>query len=408
MFTTAIGIGNVDLRLIAVGDAADENELFSVRREAEGGVDVADQEARSAAQDRHDVEIAEIVGVFVRAREVDVVAIGRKTQASEEDGIGRENLDVAFRGHIADPQALLVALHAGIDNVAAIRRYGYVNCFSAVGEPGDAHVLQIEGTRARPEFVGAEGCQYEQAQNNRGDSAAGNIPLVHAINKSDARRCGRRRARSACGESGRGRTDRAYSSRAGVAFETLQIRAKIGGALIAKVAILLHGFVDQLFKLEGNVRIEAHGRHRGLVQDGVENRAGTVAFEGENAGGHLKEDDAEGKKIGAGVQRFPEDLLRRHVRHRAECRSRTGEMFGVDGDGGQRGALAWIAAGGDLGQTEIENLGVTALDDENVGGLDVAMNDASGVRGIQSVGDIDGQIEKLLDLEGLAGDHVLE
>ena len=48
-------------------------------------------------------------------------------------------------------------------------------------------------------------------------------------------------------------------------------------------------------------------------------------------------------------------------------------------------------AGDDLGQTEVENLGVAALSDEDVGGLDVAMDDAFGVRRIQRIGDLDGE-----------------
>ena len=45
---------------------------------------------------------------------------------------------------------------------------------------------------------------------------------------------------------------------------------------------------------------------------------------------------------------------------------------------------------GDLGQSEIKDLRVTAPGNENVRGLDVAMDDPGGVGDIQGVGDLNG------------------
>ena len=77
--------------------------------------------------------------------------------------------------------------------------------------------------------------------------------------------------------------------------------------------------------------------------------------------------------------------------------------------------VATVAAGsacrrglGDLGEAEIENLGVAAFGDENVGGLDVAMNDAFGMGGVEGVGNFDGEVEQAVDLHGTASDQVLE
>ena len=42
-----------------------------------------------------------------------------------------------------------------------------------------------------------------------------------------------------------------------------------------------------------------------------------------------------------------------------------------------------------LGEAEIENLGVLVAGDEDIGRLDVAMNDALTVRGLQAFGDFD-------------------
>ena len=51
---------------------------------------------------------------------------------------------------------------------------------------------------------------------------------------------------------------------------------------------------------------------------------------------------------------------------------------------------------------------MSALGDENVGGLDVAMDDVFAVRGVESVGDFDGEAEQDVHFEGTSGDAVLE
>jgi hypothetical protein len=49
---------------------------------------------------------------------------------------------------------------------------------------------------------------------------------------------------------------------------------------------------------------------------------------------------------------------------------------------------------GQLGQTKIQNLRLATLGHENVRGLDIAMNDALRVRGIQRVGNLDCEVEQ--------------
>jgi hypothetical protein len=49
-----------------------------------------------------------------------------------------------------------------------------------------------------------------------------------------------------------------------------------------------------------------------------------------------------------------------------------------------------------LSKPKIENFGVAALGDEDVGGLDVAMHDALSVSGIKSVRYFDADIKKIL------------
>ena len=72
------------------------------------------------------------------------------------------------------------------------------------------------------------------------------------------------------------------------------------------------------------------------------------------------------------------------------------------------GARGSAARRGDFRQAEVENLGVSALGDENVGGLDVAMDDAFAVRGVERVGDFDGEAEQDIHFERTAGDAMLQ
>src|ERR1022692_4893884 len=62
----------------------------------------------------------------------------------------------------------------------------------------------------------------------------------------------------------------------------------------------------------------------------------------------------------------------------------------------------------DLGQPEVENLGVPALGDKNIGRLDVAMNDPLGVRGVERVGNLNGEREDQLSFHRSAGNPMLQ
>ena len=53
-----------------------------------------------------------------------------------------------------------------------------------------------------------------------------------------------------------------------------------------------------------------------------------------------------------------------------------------------------------LGEAEIQNFCLAALADENIGGLDVAMDDAFGVRGFERVGDLDARASSSLISKG--------
>jgi hypothetical protein len=59
-------------------------------------------------------------------------------------------------------------------------------------------------------------------------------------------------------------------------------------------------------------------------------------------------------------------------------------------------------------QAEIENLRLPALGDEDVSGLDVPMNNAFRMGGVERIGNLDAELEDFVRLERLTGDMVLK
>ena len=143
------------------------------------------------------------------------------------------------------------------------------------------------------------------------------------------------------------------------------------------------------------------------MEDGIEQVGGGGSAEGELSGGHFVQDCSEGKKVSAGIEFAAAGLLGRHVGGGADRGARTGEVR-FDGLGSCGLVLTGATRGRDLGQAEIENLGVAALGYEDVGGFDVAVHDAFGVRGIECVGDLDGEGKQSVQLERSCADQVFE
>ena len=112
-----------------------------------------------------------------------------------------------------------------------------------------------------------------------------------------------------------------------------------------------------------------------------------VARERQRAGRHLVEHDAEREQVGARVELPAARLLGRHVRHRAQRRPRHRHSLAM------RGLVRRRRLGplDQLRQAEVEHLGLAARRHEDVRRLDVAVDDALGVRGVERVGDLHGE-----------------
>src|SRR5207253_1504343 len=117
-----------------------------------------------------------------------------------------------------------------------------------------------------------------------------------------------------------------------------------------------------------------HWGDRALVQDRIKQIRRRVAAKWLLAGCHFVQDSAKGKQIRTGVQLFPPRLLRGHVCHRANSRTRARQVFFPKS--GLRGVARRYrnSPSGDLGQSKVEDLGMATFGHEDVRWFDVAID----------------------------------
>ena len=170
--------------------------------------------------------------------------------------------------------------------------------------------------------------------------------------------------------------------------------------------------------------LERAGRRGSADGDVVHDRERAGAGEGRLAGDGFVEDGAEGEDVGAAIEIVAASLFGRHVGDGADDDAGVGDLgFGdvakVSGVGRGAGASCAAVAGAvganccacdgrlvvvELGEAEVENFGVAALGDENIGGLDVAMNDVFLMGGVERVGDFDAERDEHFEGERALGD----
>src|SRR5882757_4232950 len=95
-----------------------------------------------------------------------------------------------------------------------------------------------------------------------------------------------------------------------------------------------------------------------------------AAVERRHTGQHLVQNDAQGEQVGAGTMRLAHDLLRSQIGGSAHNPPRPGNL------------------GGEARDTEVAELYLAFFGDHDVGGLDVAVDDAGVVRAAQSGGQV--------------------
>jgi len=129
----------------------------------------------------------------------------------------------------------------------------------------------------------------------------------------------------------------------------------------------------------------------GQVQDRVEQQRRGGPVEGLAARRHLVEHDTEGENVAARVEVPALRLLGRHVGDRSDGRAGARQLLLARDRGRERGvgALPPALARDQLGEAEVEHFRLAPRGHEDVGGLDVAVDDPLRVSGVERVGDLD-------------------
>ena len=142
------------------------------------------------------------------------------------------------------------------------------------------------------------------------------------------------------------------------------------------------------------------------MKDGIKDHRRGIPLKRRLTSGHFIEHRTERKDIGADIERFTACLLGRHVSHRAHRLTRIGERLL---QGGSRRSLAF---GGSrrkvLGQSEVQELGLSPPSDKRIGRLDVTVNDAFRMGCVQRVCQFDTKLHDLFGGKRVARDPVGE
>jgi hypothetical protein len=123
---------------------------------------------RRATEDRIAIDEENgLDGVF-RTAEVDIVAVGRKSETVVAARRGRKDLRVARSGDVAEPDALQAVIGDGTDDVFAVWGDGGVDGFTGVGDLGDGEILEGHCGFAAEHGEDAVACDGEDRERDDG------------------------------------------------------------------------------------------------------------------------------------------------------------------------------------------------------------------------------------------------
>ncbi len=332
-------------------------------------------------------------------------AAGALRAVGDAPAVGREGglvvVGLAARGQVhgvrsPDPLQEDVALAADLLDVGEAlpvgrERGGHL----APGE--ERQLAKAGGLLRRGRRLGAAPHRPEERGRDEDAEEKGGEREGRAPGHGRARRCGRRRRR----RRGRGLPPSVE--------EVLDDDAGVGHVVQPSPRVAFEAAAEEV----ADGRRQA-GREKGPVGVGAQDRGERVAHRlaGEEplSREHLPEDDAEGPDVGALVHRLAAGLLGAHVGRGPEDHAGLGPLARH-----RRGAggVARVQGGGGvaregLGEAEVEDLDLAVGRELDVGGLEVAVDDALAVGLLERLGDLPRDGERLVDGERAAREPLRE
>ena len=161
-----------------------------------------------------------------------------------------------------------------------------------------------------------------------------------------------------------------------------QVGGDLGGGGVARLAILGQRLEDDALEVDGQLGPQPPRRGRRGAEDLVHQGGGERLTPRQSPGRQLVEHHPQGEEIGPCVQLLAEQLLGGHVGERARE-----PVAGVE-HGRGAGVDARLS---ELGEAEIQHLHPALDRHHDVGGLEIAVQDALLVRRRQRLGDLDAE-----------------
>jgi hypothetical protein len=131
-------------------------------------------------------------------------------------------------------------------------------------------------------------------------------------------------------------------------------------------------------------------------------------MKGQCARGHLIQDRSKGKQVGACIQFLRTRLFRRHVRNSAQGAAGACEVVRLYILCCQCLRIGRRIPCTDLRQAKIQNLGVSTLRHKDIRRLDVPVNNAFGVCGVQSISNVNRNRQEFFKFHRTACNRVLK